>query len=116
MLSRKDIFGAKGRVARVRKVEIPEWGPRGCVYVRMLPADEFPAIQKVQKKAEGGKESDVSLAAWWCVLGVSDAKGKRLFTDSDHARLLQEPLAAVMRCAEAFAEFNFPEDIAKKKN
>ena len=116
MLSRKDILGVNGRVVRVRKVSVPEWGPKEHVFVRMLPASDFPAVQKIQKKAEGGKEGDMSLAAWWCILGVSDAKGKRMFTDSDHARLMQEPLAAVTRCAEAFADFNFPEELAKKKN
>jgi len=93
------------------KVATPEWGD--CVYVRRIPASELSEINRIQKKSEGGKESEASMAVWWCILGVCDNKGKRLFKDSDHKELMEAPLGAIARCAMAFAEFNSLTDDAE---
>lgn len=117
MLKRSDIFSSNGHsTARVRKVPTPEWSAKGHVFVRMLPASELPSVQRIQEKAASGKTSEAALAAWWCVLGVCDAKGKRLFKDSDHSKLLNEPLGAVARCAMEFADLNFRDEAGRKKN
>lgn len=117
MLSRDDILNSNGRIERVRKVSTPEW--KGHVFVRRISADELPTVTKIQKKAQAGKESEASLAVWWVIVGVCDAKGKRLFKDSDHAKLMKAPIGAISRCALAFAEFNHlteEEDEKRQKN
>jgi len=117
MLTRTDFLDGNKRLSLVCKVPMPEWGDH--VYVRRIPADELPAVNRIVEKAQSGKEDDVSLAAWWCVMGICDAKGKRLFKDSDHAKMMKRPLVAVTRCAMAFGDFNHLTDDAdgkRKKN
>ena len=113
MLKRNDILNGNGKVKKTIKVSTPEWGDH--VFVRRLPASELPLVTKIQKKSEGGKESEASLAVWWCIVGICDAKGKRLFRDTDHKALMEAPLGAIARCAMAFAEFNHLTEEADEK-
>ncbi len=119
MLKRTDILSGSGR-AKTLKVSTPEWGgEKAHVFVRVLTADQLPVVNKVVKKASGGKESDASLLVLWCILGVCDAKGKPLFKDDDHGKLMKEPLGAVNRCAMAFIKVNHlieETDEERKKN
>jgi len=116
VLKRNDILNGTGRVKKTQKVSTPEWGgEKAHVYVRMLPADELPLLQRYQKRAGDGKESEASVMAWTMILGVSDAKGVRLFRDNDHAKLMKEPLATLVRCCGAFNDLNGFTDEASEK-
>lgn len=90
-----------GRPPKVTRVDVPEWGEGGFVYVRQLRASE---AGKVQKLAESGDDTQVLVG--WVILGVCDLKGQRLFTEADNDKLAESPLATLQRIAMAIMEVN----------
>lgn len=82
------------------KVETPDWGDPGHVFVRALAAKELTEAQKLFPKQEEGAAPTAEVFAAWCVLCVCDIAGKRLFDDDSIPQLLQGPCGPLMKCAE----------------
>jgi hypothetical protein len=89
-----------GRPPKVTRVDVPEWGDGGYVYVRQLRASEAVDVQKLEGK------DDTEVLVGWVVLGVCDLKGKRIFTDKDAPKLMEAPLPTLQRVALAIMEVN----------
>lgn len=106
-LNRKDILESS-HPASVQKVSVPEFGPDGHVYVRMLPANlytEVMAILQTMKPGDDGTPMDFDAlargCAQLCILFVTDEDGEPVFVEADKDELLNLPLPPLQRCVEA---------------
>lgn len=100
----------------IRKVPTPEWpNTPGHVYVRMLSADEADDVQRLASLAVAGTLTETEANVRWCILGVCDENGQRLFTDVDIDALRGEPLVAIGRCAREVMEVNGVTEEGEKK-
>lgn len=100
---------------RVDRVETPEWGGDGHVFVRVIGADQIGAVQAI---GTDGDKDEASTLADWCVLGVCDENANLLFTPDDIPSLVRGALMPLQRCATAIMELNgitgaAHEDLAK---
>ena len=113
MLTREAIVQSE-KTFKVRRVSTPEWAlsENGAtdahVFVRTLAADQAGAVQAlaVEHKDADSHDKEARAMAGWCVLGVCDADGLPLFTDTDIPALLVRPLMPLQRCASAIMELN----------
>jgi len=106
MLTAEQILGAE--LHRV-KVSVPEWGRmaetngESHVWVRELAGSEIGELALVQ---DDGGDSEVRALARFCILGICDTGGNRLFTPANEVELMRGPLAPLKRCAEEFVRIN----------
>ena len=91
---------------QVRKVDTPEWGGEGHVYVRALSAGDAADVQRLAADQQAGKANEAEVMVGWCILGICDGGGKRLFDDADTVALLKGPLMPIQRCTTAIMELN----------
>lgn len=91
---------------KVKKIETPEWGADGYVYVRQLQASDARRIQGIGGAEANGKPDEARALAEWCVLGICDKSGTPVLSDADIDALLRAPLAVIQRCALAIIEIN----------
>ncbi len=91
---------------RVKKIETPEWGEGGYVYVRYLDASDARRIQEIVPASDNGKPDEAMALVDWCVLGVCDKSGAPVFSAADIDSLLRAPLAVIQRCANAILKIN----------
>lgn len=87
---------------KVKKVLVPDWVPgdkKAYVYVRQFRGEDAQEVRALCQDAMNSKAKEADLQARWCVLGVCDKKGVRLFTPDDVPELLQRALMPLQRCA-----------------
>lgn len=87
-LSREDVLGADD--AQVTPVDVPEWG--GRIFVRAMPGNERDAfeLESARLRKQNGDDSLAGMAgirARLVARAACDAKGNRLFSLEDVARL-----------------------------
>lgn len=105
-LTREAILNGKGRI-QITQVPVPEWGDNGaCVYVRTLRADEGGEVQQLAASHSKGEVNEARAMVGWCIMGICNKQGKRLFSEQDVDALLAAPLMAIQRCATAIMELN----------
>ncbi len=117
-LTRKDIASSKN-LLRIEKFPTPEWGDaKTWTYIRMLRADEADLVQRLCFQQAKAKTASTRIMAGWCVLGICDKAGKRLFGEDDIELFAQGPLIPLQRTALAIMELNgiTGDDVAAKKN
>ena len=113
VIKRSDIV-RKNKKPNVLKVMVPQWAKNGFVYVRALRASEIDDIQKIAESTNGKMSTAKSLVDW-CILGACDAKGKRIFKESDADSLLAGSLMPVQDVVTKFMQLNgITEDDAAK--
>lgn len=89
-LSREDIANANDR--KVERVDVPEWGEDGHVFVRTMSLREALDINKALRTIEDESEiMSTSLAAF-----LSDEHGNALFPDAESAKILIDKHPAVL--------------------
>ena len=91
---------------KVKKIETPEWGADGYVYVRALQASDATRVQTLGEAGANGKAGEARALVGWCVLGICDKSGKRVLTEADTDALLKAPLGVLQRCVTAIMEIN----------
>lgn len=101
VLTRADIV-KKNKRYPVKKVNTDGWKKDTFVYVRTLRASEMSEVSRIAD-SKGG---EMDLLIDWCILGVCDKSGKRMFKPEDKQSLLNGPLIPVRDCVEAFMDFN----------
>jgi hypothetical protein len=87
---------------KVKRVPVPNWVPgdkKAFVYVRQFRGEDAGEMRQLCADSMKSDANESALQARWCVLGVCDAKGKRLFTPDDVAALLERALIPLQRCA-----------------
>lgn len=105
-LTGKQIVECKNPL-KIRRVDTPEWATAAgndYVYVRMLRGDEAGEVQRLCKKAAENSEGEA--LAGWCVLGVCDKQGKRLFKAAHIKALVTGPWGPLQRCAHEVMKLN----------
>lgn len=113
MLTGQSIIGSK-QTFIIEKVSVPEWNygdidaTEAYVYARTLSGDHAGAVRNLaerQEAAEGEEQEALSMAGW-CVLGICDEHGQRLFTEDDIPALMARSLVALQRCSAAVLALN----------
>lgn len=108
ILTRDEILEA-GAARKTREVSVPEWG--GTVHVREITAGEYDRLQLMQYDARESGKSRGLIRANWVACYLSDADGKRLFTDGDVTKLANMGAKAMDRIFEAGQAFNGLDDL-----
>jgi hypothetical protein len=104
---------------KVKKVPVPGWVPgdkKAYVYVREFRGEDATEVRTLCADALKPDASEAELVARWCVLGVCDAKGRRLFTPDDVPELLLRALMPLQRCAIEVMRMNGIAADTPKKN
>lgn len=111
-LTAEQIIAANDR--KLERVEVPEWGGDGYVFVRSLSLGEALAVNKETAGIEdSGEIMAVQLAAF-----LSDDQGNALFTDTTSARQLltrrPEVLARLLKAGQTLNHSGSVEDEKQK--
>jgi len=110
----------KGGVFTKRKVPMPEFGKDKYVFARTFSVDTMLEGQRMQDALADDDAKSGRAMAGFCVLGLCDAKGARLYTLDDIDALCQWPFSALARCADAVSMINValtePAETARKKD
>ena len=119
-LTRKDIVSAE-KLLQITKLPIPGWGQGKWRYIRMISAEEADLVQRLcfeQAKNKNPDGRSARVMAGWCVLGICDKQGKRLFGEADIDIFAKGPLIPLQRASLAIMDLNgiTGDDEAAKKN
>jgi len=74
--------------------------------VKSLSATEALRVQGLAERIDKGKVDNIEAMATWCVLGVCNKQGRRLFKDDDVKVLMDGPFMPLQRCAEGILDLN----------
>lgn len=96
----------KGGVFKKRKVPMPEFGKDKYVFARTFSVDTMLEGQRMQEALADDDAKSGRAMAGFCVLGLCDDKGARLYTLDDIDALCQWPFATLARCADAVSAIN----------
>ena len=104
-LNAKQILGADDRP--LITVHVPEWatGPKGDDVVLLRAMDGLALFEFQQSLGRDGRLPDDFMTRY-VAASVVDAKGSRLFTDGDVAKLHRKSGAALRRLFEAAQKLN----------
>jgi hypothetical protein len=86
---------------RVVPISIPEWGDDGEYYLRSISAKERIALKHLITKAATENDEGI-VQATVCTIGLSDAKGNRIFSDEQAALVADKDAAVLDRICDAF--------------
>lgn len=104
ILTKDEIFAADDLPREA--VNVPEWG--GSVYVRTMTGadrDSFEA-KSIELKGDSQVTNLVNLRARLVAMTTVDESGKRLFSESDIARLGEKSSRALQRVFEVATKLN----------
>lgn len=115
-LNRAAILNGR-KSSTVTRVSTPEWGDKGFVYIRVLRGTDADEVQELCASLVDKKLTEAQGYARWCVLGLCDKHGKRLFSTKDVEALVDSSLAPLQRCAFAIMKANgIGDNTTRKKN
>ncbi len=116
-LTRKDIVSAE-KLLHITKLPTPGWGQGKWTYIRMISAEDADLVQRLCFEQTKNKSSSTRIMAGWCVLGICDKQGKRLFGEADIDIFAKGPLIPLQRASLAIMDLNgiTGDDEAAKKN
>ena len=84
----------------IESVDVPEWG--GRIYVRSLSGTEREEYEKICSDRSRSKNFDMrGLRVKLIVLSVCDKDGKRIFGESDEAKLNKKSAAVIEKVFNA---------------
>ena len=110
VLSREQLTELSKKPAKVKLVDVPEFGEAAQVYIRMMTGTELNAYQKSLAIIKPGQTSATpDLADSFAKLAVrtlSDDMGNRLYTDADVAAAGKLPADGLKVVFEESAVFN----------
>lgn len=116
-LTRKDIASSE-KLLQITKLPMPGWGHAKWTYIRMISAEDADLVQRLCFEQVENKGSSARVMAGWCVLGICDKQGKRLFGEADIDIFAKGPLIPLQRVSLAIMDLNgiTGDDEAAKKN
>lgn len=116
-LTRKDIVSAE-KLLQITKLSVPGWGRGKWTHIRLIGAEDADLVQRLCFEQVKNKGSSARVMAGWCVLGICDKQGKRLFDETDIDSFAKGPLIPLQRVSLAIMDLNgiTGDEEAAKKN
>jgi hypothetical protein len=92
------------------KVDVPEWGKDGFVFIRTMTSEEGDQFDdEIYKLSADNKKVEFvrsRITARLCVRTICDQAGKRLFNDKQIDKLGQKSARALNRCYQVAERLN----------
>jgi hypothetical protein len=102
ILTREEILAARDIPEEV--VPCPEWGEGCAVLVRGLTLGE--AHQAIKEIGAGAERDVEKMNLWALTRGIRGEDGQPLFTEADHAALLEKSSAPLLRITKVFTRIS----------